>query len=61
MAAYSCTKVVLIAQKSQNIGKVGLGQGSYLGYSVFKKIGKLDQLLSSSYPVVQKFRRNRSI
>ena len=38
MAALSCTKkVLLIAQQSQNIGKVVLGHGSYLGYSVFQK------------------------
>ena len=37
MVAYSCQKVLLIAQQIQNIGKVGLGQGSYIGYSVFQK------------------------
>ena len=37
MAAQSCKKVLLIAQQSQNIVKMVLGQGSYLGYSVFQK------------------------
>ena len=34
---FACKKVLFIAQQRQNIGKVVLGQGSYLGHSVFKK------------------------
>ena len=30
-----------MAQQSQNIGKVGLGQGSYLGYSLFHNFDKI--------------------
>ena len=41
MEASSCKKVLLIAQQSQNIGKVVLGQGSYLGYSVFQNFDEI--------------------